>query len=238
MKYSTCKALLFLCILCLGITLNGIAAADDQSGQTDIGTVGAYPGAPTPANGQPVTPAYPAQPGVVTPTVPSAPSGQPPVVSSGTVGAYPGPVTSTSSVTAVYYTQAPPVTQQNVLLTYDIQTSPPTAVYYSGTYMPWTSFYQVFPASSPAIWISSSAGWSWYAICPVGSWIQELIYVPTTGSMKLYELYPDGTTKLYDYGWAPPGYKYAWFNADVPGRHIIMVTISGNPSNFITIDAA
>jgi hypothetical protein len=237
MKYSMCKALLFLCILCLGITLSEIAAADDQSGQTDIGTVGAYPGAPTPTNDQPVSQAYPAQPGMVTPATPSAPSGQP-VVSSGTVGAYPGPVTSTSSVTAVYYNQAPPVAQQNVLLTYDIQTAPPTAVYYSGAYMPWTSFYQVFPASSPAIWISSSAGWSWYATCPVGSWIQELIYVPTTGSMKLYELYPDGTTKLYDYGWAPPGYKYAWFKADMPGRHIIMVTISGNPSNFITIDAA
>ena len=236
MKHSTCKALLFLCIVCLGITLNGIAIADDQSGQAE--TYGAYPGAPTPVNGQPVSQAYPAQPAIVTPAAPSVPSGQPPVVSSGTVSAYPGPVTSTSSVTAVYYTQAPPVAQQNVLLTYDIQTAPPTAVYYSGTYMPWTSFYQVFPASSPAIWISSSAGWSWYATCPLGSWVQELIYVPTTGSMKLYELYPDGTTKLYEYGWAPPGYKYAWFKADVPGRHIIMVTVAGIPSNFITIDAA
>jgi hypothetical protein len=174
---------------------------------------------PTPGSTQPIS-AYPTQPTEVTatPTTPQA----------GTSGA----------VTAVYYAQAPPVAQQNVLLTYNIQTAPPTAVYYSGAYMPWTSFYQVFPANSPALWVSSSAGWSWYATCPVGSWVQVLMYVPVTGTMKLYDLYPDGTTKYYSYGFTTPGYKYRWFNANMPGRYITMLTIADIPSNYITIDVA
>ena len=242
MKYNLRNALLFLCVLCLGLTLSGIAVADDQSGQTE--TYGAYPGAPvstsspTSAPGQQIVTAYPGQPSPVT-SVPS-PSGQP-IVAPGPVTAYPGPVTSTSTTstaTAIYYTQAPPVTQQNVVLSYDIQTAPPTAVYYNSAFMPWTSFYQVFPASSPALWVASSVGWSWYATCPVGGWAQELMYVPSTGSMQVYELYPDGTTKSVDYGFVAPGYKYVWFNADTPGRHIDVVTVSSIPSNYVTIDVA
>jgi hypothetical protein len=209
-------------MLCLGLLLTGVVMAQET-------TYDAYPGAPTqvptPTPGsatvQPtITGAYPTQPTVVTatPTTPQA----------GTSG----------TVTAVYYAQAPPVAQQNVLLTYNIQTAPPTAVYYSGQYMPWTSFYQVFPAKSPALWVASSVGWSWYATCPVGNWVQVLMYVPVTGTMKLYDLYPDGTTKYYSYGFAAPGYKYRWFYANTPGRYITMLTIADIPSNYITIDVA
>jgi hypothetical protein len=213
MRNMKLKPLLVLCILCLGLLLTGVVMAEE--------TYGAYPGAPT----QVPTPM---------PTPTSAPvTGQTTITS-----AYPVTTSSPSTVNAVYYTQAPPVAQQNVLLTYNIQTAPPTAVYYSGSYMPWTSFYQVFPANSPALWITSSAGWSWYATCPVGGWVQELMYVPVTGTMKLYDLYPDGTTKYYSYGFATPGYKYRWFYADTPGRYITMLTIADIPSNYITIDVA
>jgi hypothetical protein len=159
----------------------------------------------------------------------------PVVGQSGSVG---GRTESSTTTTAVYTTQAPPATQQNVLLSYNVQASPPSAVYYSGTYMPWTSFYQVFPANSPAFWVASSAGWSWYATCPVGGWIQNLMYVPYTGTMKLYEFYPDGSVKLYSYGFAAPGYKYIWFYADTPGRHVTLFTVFDKPSNYITIDVA
>ena len=155
------------------------------------------------------------------------------------VGAYPvGPTPSTVPVTttAEYYMQAPPAAQQNELLAYNIQTAPPTAVYYSGTFMPWTSFYQVFSANSPALWITTSAGWSWYATCPLGGWVRELTYVSAAGTMKLYELNPDGTTEYSSHGWTSAGYKYIWFYADRPGRHVVMTTISDNPSNYVTID--
>jgi hypothetical protein len=94
------------------------------------------------------------------------------------------------------------------------------------------------PCELPALWIASSVGWSWYATCPVGGWIQELMYVPVTGAMKVYDLYPDGTTKYYSYGFATPGYKYRWFRADTPGRYITMLTIADIPSNYIVIDVA
>lgn len=238
------KPLLVLYMLCLGLLLTGVVAAQDD--MTGIGPVGAYPGAPTqvptptptttttPASvaGQ-TTSAYPTLPTTVT-TTPTTQQ----VAATETIAANSVTTSTPGTVTAVYYTQAPPVAQQNVLLTYNIQTTPPIAVYYSGSYMPWTSFYQVFPANSPALWITSSAGWSWYATCPVGGWVQELMYVPVTGTMKVYDLYPDGTTRYYSYGFAAPGYKYRWFNANMPGRYITMLTIADIPSNYITIDVA
>lgn len=218
MIYRIQKGLLFLCIFCLGILLYGVVAAQNDQ------TYGAYPAQPTPTSTTQITP---------TTTLPT-----PTAAGNEVVGAYPGTMSSAGTTTALYYSQAPPVAQQNVLLTYNIQTAPPTAVYYSGQYLPWTSFYQVFPANSPALWVASSAGWSWYATCPVGSWVQVLMYVPVTGTMKLYDLYPDGTTKYYSYGFATPGYKYRWFNANMPGRYITMLTIADIPSNYITIDVA
>jgi hypothetical protein len=234
MRNRQLKPLLVLCILCLGLLLTGmVVAAQDNE------TYGAYLDAPT----QVPTPAPVTTPTTVTPyptqptTVTTTPVVQPAATTEAIVT---NPVTTSnpSTVTAVYYTQAPPVVQQNVLLTYDIQTAPPATVYYSGSYMPWTSFYQVFPANSPALWIASSVGWSWYATCPVGGWMQELMYVPVTGTMKVYDLYPDGTTRYYSYGFAAPGYKYRWFQVDTPGRYLTMLTIADIPSNYITIDAA
>lgn len=221
------NSLLILCILCLGLLLTGVVTALDEST-----TYGAYPGAPsqvpTPTPATTTTPAaYPTQPTTVAPSMQQATAETSSVATSGQ-----------GIVTALYYTQAPPVMQQNALLAYDVQTAPPAAVYYSGSYLPWTSFYQVFPANSPALWIASSVGWSWYATCPVGSWMQELMYVPVTGAMKVYDLYPDGTTRYYSYGFATPGYKYRWLHADTPGRYITMLTIADIPSNYIVIDVA
>lgn len=239
MRNRHLKPLLVPCILCLGLLLTGMVVAQDE------GTYGAYPGAPTqvptpiptttplPVTTPTTVTPYPTQPATVTTT----PVVQP-AANTGATVANPVVTSNPSAVTAVYYTQAPPVAQQNTLLTYDIRMAPPATVYYSGSYIPWTSFYQVFPANSPALWIASSVGWSWYATCPVGGWMQELMYVPVTGTMKVYDLYPDGTTRYYSYGFATQGYKYRWFLADTPGRYLTMLTIADIPSNYITIDAA
>jgi len=61
---------------------------------------------------------------------------------------------------------------------------------------------------------------------------------PVTGNMKVYDLYPDGTTRYYSYGFATPGYKLRWFRADMPGRFITMLTIADIPSNYIIMDVA
>ncbi len=246
MRSNLRRARLFLYLLCSGILLSGIVLADDQT--TSSETYGAYPGAPTnaptptPSSGQsglayayPTAPtAYPTQPS----TANTMPAGQAAMATgTGTAAAYPGAPSGTGA-TAVSYAQAPPVAQQNTLLPYNIQAIPPSAAYYGGTYVPWASFYQGFPADSPALWVATFAGWSWYANCPLGSWTQELVFVPATGTMKIYELYPDGTTRHYNYGWATPGYKYKWFFADTPGRHIDVVTISDSPSNYVVLDVA
>ena len=234
MRFSLRKALL-PSVLCLIIALAGIFLAVGQSDET----YGAYPGAPQSVSGQPTqtTLVSTTTPGptttVVEKSVTSVQTGKP-LIQLGSVGRT--NTVSSSTITATYTTQAPPVTQQKVLLNYDVKTAPPTAVYYSGTFMPWASFYQVFPSNSPALWVASSAGWSWSASCPVGGWIQNLMYVPYTGTMKLYEFYPDGSIKLYSYGFATPGYKYIWFYADTPGRHVTLFTIFDKPSNYITID--
>jgi hypothetical protein len=226
MRLNLLKALLLLSILCLCMVLAGIVSAEGDQGD---GTYGAYPGAPISVVGQPT----PGQTTVVEKSVTSIQTGKP-VIQLGSVGRTSSTVSST--ITATYTNQAPPATQQSVLLPYSVQTAPPTAVYYSGTFMPWASFNQIFPAKSPALWVASSAGWSWDARCPVGGWIQNLMYVPYTGTMKLYEFYPDGSIKLYSYGFATPGYKYIWFYADTPGRHITLFTIFDKPSNYISID--
>jgi len=221
LKNKNSKPLLVLSMLCIGLLLTGAVASED--------TYDAYPGSPTlvptptPSSNTAIT-----QPQTAYPTQPADTATASPVIPAG----------ASSGATALYYAQAPPIAQQNVLLTYNIQTAPPAAVYYSGSFMPWTSFYQVFSATSPALWVSSSAGWSWYATCPVGSWVQVLMYVPVTGTMKTYELYPDGNSRYNSYGFAMPGYKYRWFNANAPGRYITMLTIADIPSNYITIDVA
>jgi len=231
MKFNMPEALVVLFILCLGIALTGIVSAEDDQ----PGTYGAYPGKPSTVIGQPTTvSAYPSQPTTV-PGVQTTIT-QTTTAPTGIVAAYPGAPSSAGAITAIVSPQAPPATQQSVLLPYSVQTAPPTAVYYSGTFMPWASFKQIFPARLPALWVSSSAGWSWYASCPVGGWIQNLMYVPYTGTMKLYEFYPDGSIKLYSYGFATPGYKYIWFYADTPGRHTTLFTVFDKPSNYITID--
>jgi hypothetical protein len=189
-------------------------------------TFGAYPGMPVPSGTteQQMAFAYPSGP-ISMPGIPTS-----------RFAAYPGTPITGGAVNAIYSTIAPPAEQQNILLSYDVLTSPPSAVYYSGSFMPWQTFNTMFPADQPELWVNTASGWSWYATCPIGGWLQDLIYIPYTGDLKLYELYPDGSTEFYSYGWTGPGYKYIWFYADTPGRHITIVTITDRPSNYITVD--
>ena len=141
-----------------------------------------------------------------------------------------------STVGAYYTTVAPPVSEQSALISYNVATAPPAAVYYRGTYLPWSTFSVTFPKVSPTFWVSTYSGWSWYAVCPTYGWVRELMYIPRTGTLKVYEIYPTGQTKMYNYGWATNGYKYIWFYGDTPGRHIAIFTVSDNPSNAVTVD--
>ncbi|MDD1753433.1 MAG: hypothetical protein LUQ38_10150 [Methanotrichaceae archaeon] len=242
--------MIFQTLAVFGIILGGSVAVQDQNPSDQTEMYGAYPGGLVAAQDQnpsDQTEMYGAyQGGLISATNPRqtayANLGEPTSATNPEqiAYAYPaglGPATmGASAATAIYSTNPPPANQQNVLLSYNTQAAPPEAVYYSGTYVPWATFHQTFPASSPLLWVATSGGWSWYATCPLGSWIQNLMYVPATGPIKLYELYPDGSTRLDSTAWTGPGYKYIWFYADTPGRHITVFTIYDNPSNYITID--
>lgn len=147
-----------------------------------------------------------------------------------------GVPTSSLMEAAFYSTAAPPSSQQNVLLDFDVVASPPTSVYYGGKYIPYYEFSVGLSRTTPSFWVLTRGGWSVYATCPLGGWARYLMYVPYTGNLKMYELYPDTTVRFYNYGWTTRGFKYLWFIGDMPGRHISFITLTDRPSNFVTID--
>lgn len=146
------------------------------------------------------------------------------------------PMPTDATGLAAYTQAAPPASERQTLLTYNTAAGQMQPVYYSGTYVPWSSFTGGYPGSYPLFWAASQSGWSWYASLPLGAWVQELMFIPVAGSVKVYEIYPTGMTQLTDFGFASPGYKYIWFNGDTAGKHITIFTVGDLPSNAVTID--
>lgn len=141
------------------------------------------------------------------------------------------PKTEPAVPKAVYTCQAPPESDRSKLLYYDPNSSPPKSVYYEGSDLAWALFKTKFSAESPMIWVSATTGWLWNATCPLGGWVQEIVFIPQSGSVKLYEVYPGGTIQMYDLGQSAGGYGYIWFNAHTPGQYISLVTVDEVPSN-------
>ncbi len=141
-------------------------------------------------------------------------------------------------VPAALCQQAPPSSQLKRLLRYDIESAGKTFIYYSGSYHPWKGFSGSFPKNAPLFWAATSQGWSWYASLPLGSWVQELMYIPESGTLKMYEIYPTGMTQRYVLGFPSSGYYYVWFYGDVPGKHITIFTVDDEPSNAVMIDVS
>lgn len=148
----------------------------------------------------------------------------------------PASVDAKTAAVAAYSEQAPPSSDQGKLLSYDVETGAPASVYYGGKYVGWSSFTATFPATSPAFWIATSGGWSWYATVPQGGWARELMYLPIDGNVDVYEIYPSGITQTTLIGTVSKGYHYIWFNGDVPGRHITIFALNGIASNAVMVD--
>lgn len=148
------------------------------------------------------------------------------------------PMMADTSATAMatYAQQAPPASERQTLLNYNAAAGQTQSVYYSGTYVPWNNFIGSYPGNYPLFWAASQTGWSWYTTLPLGTWVQELMFIPMAGNIKVYEIYPTGMTQATDFGFAAAGYKYLWFNGDTAGRHITIFTVGGVPSNAVTID--
>jgi hypothetical protein len=143
--------------------------------------------------------------------------------------------TGTSSAAALTF-QAPRYPDQQTLLTYDILANQPDSVFFNQVTQPWQTFASSFPKNMPAFWVKTQTGWQWSATCPLDGWAQEIMFIPHTGTLGAYEIYPDRTTKYYTYGYATPGYHYIWFHGDAPGRHMSIITVDNMPSNAVAID--
>ena len=115
---------------------------------------------------------------------------------------------------ALYTSQTPIKKDLNGLVPFNIKVSPPTNVFYKGTYLGWNGFTSQFPSTSAGLWIERSAGWSLYASMPLGGWARELLYVPITSPIFMYDIYPSGFVLRYNLGIVQPGYYYLWYNAD------------------------
>ena len=147
------------------------------------------------------------------------------------------PATQPGSGQLALYISEPPIkTDLQGLRPFDVKTSPSTNVFYDGSYLRWNGFISQFPGTSAGLWIEGSAGWSWYATMPLGGWSRELLYVPITSPIFMYDIYPSGFVLRYNLGVVQPGYYYLWYYADTPGRHIDEFSTSSGYSNKVIVD--
>lgn len=137
---------------------------------------------------------------------------------------------------AVYTEEAPLATDIGRLVPSQVQSNPPKYMYYNGDYLAWNGFAATFPSNKPSLWIERAVSWSFYATLPLGSWTQQLIYVPQTSPVTMYEIYPSGYVMGYNLGVVQPGYYYIWYYADSPGRHSSIFSTNNGFSNAVIID--
>jgi len=146
------------------------------------------------------------------------------------------PATIAGDELAVYSSLIPPSTDLMKLIPFDAQFNQPMYIYHRGGYMVWNGFNAIFQDSVPGLWIEGSSGWSWYVTMPVGSWARELMFVPTSSPISVYEIYPGGFVLKYDLGYVQPGFYYVWYSADAPGRHTCLLSVGGQFSNRAVVD--
>lgn len=146
------------------------------------------------------------------------------------------PAPKPQAPTATYTCDAPPVGEDGVILEYDVKLAPPSQVYFQENFVFWPNFEGDFPATSPALWIKTSSGWSWNAVCPLGAWMSEVMYLPRNGSVSLYLMDFSGNTRRHELGAAFEGYKQIILNANAPGLQMAIFTLDGVPSNVVFID--
>ncbi|HWQ18947.1 MAG TPA: hypothetical protein VN455_04160 [Methanotrichaceae archaeon] len=139
---------------------------------------------------------------------------------------------------ADYTTRSPRPAEQNAILSYDEEYAPPEYVYYKGVNTQWAAFDRSFAGNYLLAWVKTQDNsWSVVARTPLGSWVQEVIYVPVSGDLTMSSISPGGLTDSKYYGRATPGYKYVWFYAGMPGTYGGIFSIGGVRSNQITLFA-
>ncbi|MBN1324123.1 MAG: protease inhibitor I42 family protein [Methanotrichaceae archaeon] len=142
------------------------------------------------------------------------------------------PTSDVSAPEALAMTEAPSSGERMSLTTFSA--TPSSQFYYGGSYLGLSRL--VLSRSAPALWVETSAGWAWSALCPQGSWTRMLIYVPRSGNLIIYEIYPTGTTQSTSLGRVYSGYRTIPFYGDMVGRHYSFVALDDVPSNAVLVD--
>ncbi len=87
--------------------------------------------------------------------------------------------------------------------------------------------YQTY--GSNALWIEGTQGWTQYTSVPQYSDMSLIVYTPTGGQGAIYEMYPNQgyqgsyTINIYNFS---PGYNRLGFRGNIPGRHILSLSMN------------
>jgi hypothetical protein len=146
--------------------------------------------------------------------------------------------TAPASSAEAYVFSEPTESEKDVLLKYTAPNEENSLVYYHNIMLDWRTFVSSFPEDRPMFWVNTKGGWQWYSTCPLGGWLKEIMFIPKSGKLRMYETYPNQTVYYYDYGYATPGYHYIWFNGDTPGKHTQFITVDHIPSNVLFFDVS
>jgi hypothetical protein len=152
--------------------------------------------------------------------------------------ATPPAATAPTSSAEAYVFSEPAEPEKDVLLNYTVPNEEQSLVYYHNIMLDWRTFVSSFPQNIPMFWVKTQGGWQCYSMCPLGGWLKEIMFIPDSGRLRMYETYPNQTVFYYDFGYATPGYHYIWFNGDTPGRHVQMITVDHMPSNVLIFDVS
>ncbi len=106
-----------------------------------------------------------------------------------------------------------------------------------GIYVPWAQFVQTFFGDQLLAWVETDSGWDVTAKMPKGTWVREIIYLPSNGDLEAAKISPNGQISNKHYDSVAPGYKYIWFNAEIPGTYLNTFQSGGSESNTVAINA-
>lgn len=143
-----------------------------------------------------------------------------------------------------YYVSSTPIVSGIISapVKFEINKRTPARIYLSsGQQLPYAQ-YATSAVRGNELWIQGSAGrsqyeWSQYVVCPAGTNLQLVAYVPAGGQADFFETIQtnsvNATSKRYSFY---PGYNDMQFTADQIGRHILLFVVNNQPSNAVIVD--
>ncbi len=143
-----------------------------------------------------------------------------------------------------YYVSSTPVVTGIIStpVKFEIAKRTPARVYLSSGYQIPYAQYATSSMRGNELWIQGSPGrsqleWSQYVVCPSGTNLQLVAYVPAGGQADFFETIQtnsvNATSKRYSFY---SGYNDMQFTANQIGRHILLFVVNNQPSNAVIVD--